>query len=131
MGTFFMMAISFLLIITIGLILLIKYMTNKTKTEVDDVFFAKHFKKIVFIIFCFAFLISVYFSYLISVTFLNYHYVDKNTAQKGFLFKDKIFLNEYKYFGQTDYFIFKMDNYTRSDRGVATETVGVIVNKNK
>ena len=50
-------------------------------------------------------------------------------AERGIVFKDRIILSEHRLIGSSDYGIFEMDKYSRSDRQL--EVINVIVNKNK
>ena len=75
------------------------------------------------------FIIGMFISYKIFTTMIWYNYDNKNKASKGFIFKDTLILSEHRLIGSSNYVIFEIDNYSRSDRQL--EVISVIVNKNK
>lgn len=75
------------------------------------------------------FVVSIFLSFKLFTNVIWYHYESKDTAEKGIIFKDKLLLSEHKLVGSSDYGIFEIDNYSRSDRQL--EVINVIVNKNK
>lgn len=74
-------------------------------------------------------IVSFWLSYKMFTEMIWYHYDSKHTASKGILFKDTLMLSEHKLIGSSDYIIFKMDMYSRSDRQL--EVINVIQNENK
>ncbi len=75
------------------------------------------------------FIIGMLISYKIFTTMIWYNYDNKNKASKGVIFKDTLMLSEHRLIGSSNYVIFEIDNYSRSDRQL--EVINVIVNKNK
>ena len=75
------------------------------------------------------FIIGMFISYKIFTTMIWYNYDNKNKASKGVIFKDTLMLSEHRLIGSSNYVIFEIDNYSRSDRQL--EVISVIVNKNK
>ena len=75
------------------------------------------------------FIIGMLISYKIFTTMIWYNYDNKNKASKGVIFKDTLMLSEHRLIGSSNYVIFEIDNYSRSDRQL--EVISVIVNKNK
>ncbi len=75
------------------------------------------------------FIIGMFISYKIFTTMIWYNYDNKNKASKGVIFKDTLMLSEHRLIGSSNYVIFEIDNYSRSDRQL--EVINVIVNKNK
>ena len=73
--------------------------------------------------------IGMLISYKIFTTMIWYNYDNKNKASKGIIFKDTLMLSEHRLIGSSNYVIFEIDNYSRSDRQL--EVINVIVNKNK
>ena len=74
-------------------------------------------------------IVSFWLSYKMFTEMIWYNYDSKYTASKGLLFKDTLMLSEHKLIGSSDYIIFKMDMYSRSDRQL--EVINVIQNENK
>ncbi len=75
------------------------------------------------------FIIGMFISYKIFTTMIWYNYDNKNKASKGVIFKDTLMLSEHRLIGSSNYIVFEIDNYSRSDRQL--EVISVIVNKNK
>lgn len=75
------------------------------------------------------FIIGMFISYKIFTTMIWYNYDNKNKASKGVIFKDTLMLSEHRLIGSSNYVIFEIDNYSRSDRQL--EVISVIVNRNK
>lgn len=73
--------------------------------------------------------ISMFLSYKLFTNVIWYNYVNKDVATKGIFFKDTLILSEHRLIGSSDYVIFKIDKYSRSDRQL--EVINVIVNDNK
>ena len=74
-------------------------------------------------------IISIFISFKIFTNVIWYHYESKDIAEKGIVFKDRLLLSEHRLIGSSDYGIFEIDKYSRSDRQL--EVINVIVNKNK
>lgn len=55
----------------------------------------------------------VYYYYTNSVL---YKQEDDGVATRGFILKEKVILSQYKLIGEREYIIFKMNEYSRSDR---------------
>ncbi len=72
---------------------------------------------------------SFYLSFKIFTNMIWYNYDNKDVATKGIFFKDTLMLSEHRLIGTSDYVIFKIDKYSRSDRQL--EVINVIVNDNK
>lgn len=72
---------------------------------------------------------SLYLSLKIFTNMIWYNYDNKDVASKGIFFKDTLMLSEHRLIGTSDYVIFKIDKYSRSDRQL--EVINVIVNANK
>ena len=75
------------------------------------------------------FFLSMFLSYKMFTTMIWYNYDNKDVATKGIFFKDTLILSEHRLIGSSDYVIFKIDKYSRSDRQL--EVINVIVNDNK
>ena len=75
------------------------------------------------------FVVSIFISFKIFTNVIWYHYESKDIAEKGIVFKDRLLLSEHRLIGSSDYGIFEIDKYSRSDRQL--EVINVIVNKNK
>ena len=109
------------------------------KTGKDNWFksliFSEENKKITFdkvkglVVLAVLFIIGMFISYKIFTTMIWYNYDNKNKASKGVIFKDTLMLSEHRLIGSSNYVIFEIDNYSRSDRQL--EVISVIVNKNK
>ncbi len=72
---------------------------------------------------------SFYLSLKVFTNMIWYNYDNKDVASKGIFFKDTLMLSEHRLIGTSDYVIFKIDKYSRSDRQL--EVINVIVNDNK
>ena len=73
--------------------------------------------------------ISMFLSLKVFTNMIWYNYDNKDVASKGIFFKDTLMLSEHRLIGTSDYVIFKIDKYSRSDRQL--EVINVIVNDNK
>ena len=73
--------------------------------------------------------ISMFLSLKVFTNMIWYNYDNKDVASKGIFFKDTLMLSEHRLIGSSDYVIFKIDKYSRSDRQL--EVINVIVNDNK
>lgn len=80
---------------------------------------------IILIVLC----ISMFLSFKIFTNMIWYNYNNKDVATKGIFFKDTLILSEHRLIGSSDYVIFKIDKYSRSDRQL--EVINVIINDNK
>ena len=69
----------------------------------------------------------VYVWFYLNVILFNY--TSETTAERGLFFKDTAILTQYKLVGKKDYIVFKLDEYSRSDRHL--ETILVKVNDKK
>ena len=85
--------------------------------------------KIFVIISVIIFALSIFISFKIFTNIIWYHYESKDIAEKGIVFKDRLLLSEHRLIGSSDYGIFEIDKYSRSDRQL--EVINVIVNQNK
>ena len=72
---------------------------------------------------------SFYLSLKVFTNMIWYNYNNKDVASKGVFFKDTLILSEHRLIGSSDYVIFKIDKYSRSDRQL--EIINVIINDNK
>ena len=72
---------------------------------------------------------SLYLSLKVFTNMIWYNYDNKDVASKGIFFKDTLILSEHRLIGSSNYIIFKIDKYSRSDRQL--EVINVIVNDNK
>ena len=72
---------------------------------------------------------SFYLSLKVFTNMIWYNYDNKDVASKGIFFKDTLMLSEHRLIGTSDYVIFKIDKYSRSDRQL--EIINVIINDNK
>ena len=98
------------------------------------IYIAEKFKRIksnktLVIIATIIFVVSIFISFKIFTNVIWYHYESKDIAEKGIIFKDRLLLSEHRLIGSSDYGIFEIDKYSRSDRQL--EVINVIVNQNK
>ena len=97
-------------------------------TIVDKFKIIKSYKMLVIIATIIS-VVSIFISFKIFTNVIWYHYESKDIAEKGIVFKDRLLLSEHRLIGSSDYGIFEIDKYSRSDRQL--EVINVIINKNK
>ena len=115
LGAFIIMLVLYYII---GLlILLILRLVIKTKREFKGIF------KVV--IATVSFILANYVTYQYYTNSVLYKQSDDNTAIRGIILSEKVILSQYRLIGEKDYLIFKMNEYTRSDR--EHESILVIV----